>query len=337
LVKRLYGPPADVTQNGVALDAFASPGPRSATGLLVKNLPFGTTATTIRSLFSAHGALERIVVPPSGAIAIVEFSEPAAAKAAFQTLAYRQIGNAPMYLERAPMGIWNVDGNSAAAASRAASPSAAPPSSGEPERDDAEEGATLFIKNLAFGTTTDRLAATFSHMPGFAFARVQTKPDMRRPTERLSMGFGFLGFRSAQAARESRPSVQGFLLDGHALEATFARRTAEPMTSFDGNPIRAPANNGSTILVKNLPFEATKKNVRDLFRCVPSSLTVQSLTGLQSVRPDKVVADAAEDRPGHPRLRVPRIQLSSRGRGRHGGAPPHTSPRPASGHGNGLG
>lgn len=134
--------------------------------------------------------------------------------------------------------------------------------------DDSEipPGATLFVKNLAFATTDDGLSSSFRSLPGFAFARVQTKPDPKRPGARLSMGFGFVGFRSVESAQRALPGMQGAVVDGHALQVKFAKRGE---TEVKGTAAGAVGSSKTTkMIVKNLPFEATKKDVRELFRYV---------------------------------------------------------------------
>jgi len=59
--------------------------------VLVKNLPAGVTVTELQELFSPHGSLGRVLLPPSGLTAIVEFLEPTEAKRAFMKLAYSKV------------------------------------------------------------------------------------------------------------------------------------------------------------------------------------------------------------------------------------------------------
>ncbi|KAG6840923.1 hypothetical protein C0991_003181 [Blastosporella zonata] len=68
---------------------------------------------------------------------------------------------------------------------------------------------------------------SFRHLPSFAFARVQTKPDLKRPEARLSMGYGFIVFKDAEGAKKVLSSLQGFVLDGHQLYVKFAGQGAE--------------------------------------------------------------------------------------------------------------
>jgi len=64
---------------------------RSTTVILVKNLPAGVTASELEELFSPHGSLGRVLLPPSGLTAIIEFLEPTEAKRAFTRLAYSKV------------------------------------------------------------------------------------------------------------------------------------------------------------------------------------------------------------------------------------------------------
>ena len=59
--------------------------------ILVKNLPAGVTVAELEELFSPHGSLGRVLLPPSGLTAIIEFLEPTEAKRAFTRLAYSKV------------------------------------------------------------------------------------------------------------------------------------------------------------------------------------------------------------------------------------------------------
>lgn len=89
--------------NDVVLDVFNHvPKKRSKTVILVKNLPANTLLMEIQPLFAKFGPLGRVVLPPSGVTAIVEFLEPSEAKKAFSKLAYSKFKSLPLYLEWAP-------------------------------------------------------------------------------------------------------------------------------------------------------------------------------------------------------------------------------------------
>jgi len=94
---------AFLEENGVCLDAFnEAPKKRSNTIILVKNLPAQTKPSELREMFAKHGELVRIVMPPAGITALVEFLEPSEARKAFHALAYTRYKHLPLYLEWAP-------------------------------------------------------------------------------------------------------------------------------------------------------------------------------------------------------------------------------------------
>ncbi|KAH7925005.1 RNA-binding domain-containing protein [Leucogyrophana mollusca] len=259
---------------GVVLASFSSRA-RSDTTILVKNIPYGTTAEQIRELFETHGQLSRVIVPPAGTMAVVEFVHSDEASKAFRAVAYRRLGNSVVYLEKGPLGMFLDAGESnhgpstlSAAKPITIAEQATPDGAAAEQEPAMSAGSTLFVKNLAFSTTTERLTQVFRNLPSFSFARVQTKPDPKRPAApgveapRLSMGYGFVGFKTADGAKKALKSMQGYVLDGHALHVKFAGRGTEEDEPKD----KTLAKSRSTkMIVKNVPFEATKKDIRELF------------------------------------------------------------------------
>lgn len=131
-------------------------------------------------------------------------------------------------------------------------------------------GSTLFVKNLNFTTTSERLVSAFQGLHGFAFARVNTKPDPKNPEGRLSMGYGFVGFTSVEAAQSAIKTAQGLVLDGHALLINFSGRGTDDVaehTHREGSRKTSELGKSKTakMIVKNVPFEASKKDLRELF------------------------------------------------------------------------
>ena len=251
--------------HGVVLSAFSGRG-RSETVILVKNIPYGTTAEQLREIFCAHGELQRVLVPPAGTLAVIEFVHADDAHRAFRAVAYRRLGNSVIYLEKGPSGMFQSTSSVPEIANDVAPVTIGDTDVGESANVDTTGGKTLFVKNVAFATPSERFTNAFRHLPGFAFARVQTKPDPKRPGARLSMGFGFVGFQTADAARKALKGTHGYVLDGHTLSVKFAGRgVAEQDEEKQGGKEKAKT---TKMLVKNLPFEATRKDVQELFGCV---------------------------------------------------------------------
>ena len=253
---------------GVNMDAFSpdNKGPRLDGTLLVKNIPFGTNVQELEEMFKPFGELSRLLLPPAGTIAIVEFVLPQDARTAFKSLAYKRMGNSILYLEKAPNGLWATKNESKSEiAAGGPKPIEVDQNKNQTEKIDEtneeEVASTLFIKNISFSTTESKLISTFKPLKGFKYARIQTKPDPKRPNHRLSMGYGFVGFDEDTNAKTALSSMQNFNLDGHSLQVKFAQRGKESdkVDSVIGQ------SKTTKMIVKNVPFEASKKDIRELF------------------------------------------------------------------------
>ncbi|KAM0667502.1 hypothetical protein ACQRIU_003367 [Beauveria bassiana] len=259
--------------NGVDLDAFKSH-KRGDTAILVKNFPFGTTIEELRKLFEEFGPVLRVLMPPAGTIAIVQFAQANHAKSAFGKLAYRRIKDSVLFLEKAPKDLFTSEAAAVSAAKANSQPTATTKLSvsdlltGGGDKADEEEVETtsLFIRNLNFDTTTSRLAEAFQALDGFVSARVKTKMDPKKPGQILSMGFGFAEFRTKAQAQAALKAMDGHVLDGHALTVKASHKgndAAEERRKEDR--AKKVAAKRTKVVIKNLPFQATKKDIRTLF------------------------------------------------------------------------
>ncbi|KAJ3102243.1 hypothetical protein HDU97_000679 [Phlyctochytrium planicorne] len=301
---------------GIDLEAFSRTRlqTRSRTTLLVKNLPAGTTIDEISTLFEKFGMLSRVIVPPTGTIAVVEFLEENEAKVAFRRLAYSKFKHLPLYLEWAPEGsfvpghvkkvaekkqqveegegeeekekekekevekpVKRVDKK--AAIEKAAGSEKKPTEKVKgviapmDEDDDAEPMATLFVKNLNFDTTDEGLKEAFSDVKGLRACKVSTKVDKKG--KKLSMGFGFVEFDTKENAKTAMKVKQGFKIDGHEVQLKFSNAHLRMPTSAQNKKREASGKANSKgdmdeakstkLIVRNIPFEATKKDIKELF------------------------------------------------------------------------
>lgn len=255
--------------NGVDLEAFHKHD-RGDTAILVKNFPYGTKASEIKSTFEEYGQVSRTLIPPAGTIAIVEFTESSQARAAFSGLAYRRFKDSVLFLEKAPNGVFKTDaGNDTMDGGNNGAVEPKPSTSDlldTAAKEELVDTTTLFIRNLNFSTTSARLAEICKAFDGFLSARVKTKPDPKRPGQTLSMGFGFLEFRSKQQAQSAASALDGYNLDGHKLLVRAAHRPLDAGEERRKEDMaKKAAGRNTKIIIKNLPFEASKKEVRSLF------------------------------------------------------------------------
>ena len=256
------------TSNGVNLDAFKQC-ERGETAIIVKNFSYGTNTNEIKALFEEFGAVNRVLMPPTGTIAIVEFSQAPQARAAFASLAYRRFRDSVLFLEKAPKGLFDQANENVTSARGAARQEQNLLSSEIFQSDRSGDGidtTTLFVRNLNFSTNSTRLTDAFKPLQGFLSAKVKTKPDPKKPGETLSMGFGFVEFRTKANAQAALAAMNGYTLDAHNLlvrESHKAIDAGEERRREDG--AKKMAGQRTKIIIKNLPFEASKKDVRSLF------------------------------------------------------------------------
>ena len=289
-----------LVRNGVKLDALSSmASERSKTTILVKNLPSGTRDAELRDMFdkakvSASG-IRRLVMPEYGVAALVEFGERQEARDAFKKLAYRKFKSVPIYLEWAPVDIFEGDAEEKAKLEREEAEeqeaeekkrrkSEKKNNDNEDEEEEEEEeddnedsyepNATLFVKNLSFETNEATLQKLFSKQ-GKCKASIARKIAPNK--EYLSMGYGFVKFKRASEANEAIKQLQDHSLDGHRLELKFSNRivnVSDQAASASSRKAAGAAATGknaadvksSKLLVRNIPFEAKAKEIEELFR-----------------------------------------------------------------------
>lgn len=239
--------------------------------ILLKNFPFGTKAEELRDMLTEFGELARLLVPPAGTIAVAEFRAAPHARAAFSALAYRRFKDTILFLEKGPVGLFT---KAASTTSTISAVAAAPIKEAKPIVAELKAGAepepegdthTLFVRNLNFATTSERLTQVFSPIDGFLWARVKTKPDAKRPGQTLSMGFGFVEFRTGAAATAAQTAMDGYALDGHRLLVRVSTNRYSSTNDKYSKAGKANKTGSTKIIIKNLPFEANKKDVRELF------------------------------------------------------------------------
>ena len=269
--------------NGVDLESFKTSSKRGDSCILVKNFAYGTASQEIRKMFEEYGPVVRVLMPPSGTLAIVQFAQAAHGRLAYSKMAYRRIDDTVLMLEKCPenllgkssaslLDVSGPAGKQKLAASdllegaNAGEASAAAADAPE-EAADSKTTSSLFVRNLNFTTTTELLASTFSALAGFVGARVKTKPDPKKPGNVLSMGYGFVEFRTKVDADGACKAMDGHILQGHTLTVRASHRGAQDAAEVQRDADKAKkmaANHGSKLIVKNIPFEANRTDLRKL-------------------------------------------------------------------------
>lgn len=253
-------------ENGVQLDAFNKPlVERSKKILLIKNLPAKTSSTEIRELFEPFGVLGRVILPPTGVTALVEFLDKMEAKKAFLKLAFTKFKNLPLYLEWAPEGsLTDPDQNSATKTTSAVKENSEKVENVEEQ--EVEQDTTLYLKNLSFSSTEESIRQHFGRYGSLAKVTIATKPNPKVPGEKLSQGFGFIQYYKKSSADNALKNLQHSELDGYTLELKRSHRTTKDDTAVRRKTVNQTKPTGTKIMVRNIPFQATKTEVYELFK-----------------------------------------------------------------------
>ncbi|KAK9271484.1 hypothetical protein L1049_001843 [Liquidambar formosana] len=262
--------------NVVALEEFAAGKTdgmkRSNHILLVKNLPYGSSEGELAKMFGKFGSLDKIILPPTKTLALVIFLEPVEARAAFKGLAYKRYKDAPLYLEWAPANVLcqistserDEKNNGIVGENDARRILLEQHVEGIPDVDidpDRVESRSLFVKNLNFKTSDESLRKHFTeHVKEGRILSVKVKKHLKNG-KNVSMGFGFIEFDSGETATNVCRDLQETVLDGHALilQLCHAKKDEKVLANVE-------KDKGSTkLIVRNVAFEATEKDLRQLF------------------------------------------------------------------------
>ena len=247
-------------EQGVVVDAFKMnmKKERSDKIIMIKNLPFSVDERELNEMFKRHGDVLRLILPPTRTVALVEYTTGNEAKAAFKAFAYKNFHGKPLLLEMAPIGVLSGNKKKDNIDKHDLVDGILKEGSGEDT-----EAATLFIKNLSFTSSNDSLSQLFATAEGFRSAKISMKTNPKTG-KMLSMGFGFVEFDSTDSAKKALKVFQNHILDDHALQIKFSDRGVSK-SSTSGKSGKEVKAKGSKLLVRNVPFEATKKDIHDLF------------------------------------------------------------------------
>ncbi|KAG6582829.1 RNA-binding protein [Phytophthora cinnamomi] len=243
---------------------------RSTTVILIKNLPHTTEEEELAQLFRKHGEIGRFLLPPSKTLAVVEFLEPSEARKAFRSLAYKKYQHVPLYLEWAPVKVFDrpASASSSTKASASEQKGIKTTSAVVPDVDDDGDAAvgdashTICVKNLNFTTKEAALEKVFERCGKLRKVTVARRKDPKRGM--LSMGFGFVEFVDAKHTERALQTLQNTVVDGHALNLKLSQKKASAAPKRAVGEVDGEGRK-SKIIVRNVAFEATSNEIRELF------------------------------------------------------------------------
>lgn len=308
-------------ENGVCLSVFDSPiVKRSKTIILAKNLPADTTVADLTPIFAQFGPIGRLILPPSGVTALIEYCDPSEAKQAFKKLAYSKFKNVPLYLEWAPEQTFTTSLNGELIIPKQEEISNAhnekttkktaenvakadenvetdregnmsqTKENDEVDNEPPEPNTTLFLRNLNFKTIPETIKNHFKHLGPIHTVEIAKRKDPKNPRNQVSMGYGFIQFKLTKTTEKALKEMQFTQIDSNQVELRRSDRTLKYIkynlyfllsqyyninfhlhiyrthSHVPRKPSVKTQQTGTKILVRNIPFQAKEKEVREIFK-----------------------------------------------------------------------
>ena len=79
------------------------------------------------------------------------------------------------------------------------------------EQEEVVNYTTVFVKNLSFHTTENSLNNAMQSLNGLKSVKIKTKQDSNNKDKKLSMGYGFLEFKTEKDAKIAIKTMQVFI------------------------------------------------------------------------------------------------------------------------------
>lgn len=236
---------------------------RSKTILLIKNLSCKNDA---EKDLKQYAQTDNLIVSPSRTLAIAKYKTASQAEAVMKKLCYYRLNGIPLYLEYAPQAFESsqVGGTP------------------QPTVDESmvESTAivpnTVYVKNLNFDTSEQKLREVFEK--AISEKPLSVKIIRNKEDGLQSQGYGFVEYETEDSAKNSIRKLQHAVVDDHMIQLKLSKRDNAEVEkkkrleklkrkqkdeeSFIDNDDLA----SNKIMIKNLAFEANKKDIMGLFK-----------------------------------------------------------------------
>lgn len=236
-------------ENGISKEYFSeapADTPRSNKVIIVKNLPVEITQSEVEKLFGRHGKIERFLMVPNKAVAIVSFVDSTHAVNAFSQVSSFKFKGTPLYLEWAPKGIWE---DHSLLQKR------------EVMEGEEETSPVLLLKNLDFSALEEDVEKLLRSVSAKGWKSIKIVKSGNK-----SLGYGFVEFSTTEEAIKAKKNLIGKLLRGRLPEVIFSTSQNEREST------RKSENQTYTgvdkLLLKNVAFQATKKELEELLGAI---------------------------------------------------------------------
>ena len=259
---------------------------RSKTIILVKNISNKTKKENLQNLLERYGNLVRFLLSPSNTLAICEYVNKKHAENCIKHLSYYELDGEPLYLEFAPEGLIS-DSKENNKNNKIEEKPKDIINIDESEEENKEEnkeegidllegqGKILFVKNLDFSTNEKQLKKFFEKKD-YIVKKVEIAKHLK-DGKNVSSGFGFVELKDEKMVLKAMKNLQGALLGGHSLKLSISKSSKNENKDLLKNKRKRETElndyeyedeniSNNKLLIKNIAFEASKEELRKLFK-----------------------------------------------------------------------
>ena len=259
---------------------------RSKTIILVKNISNKTKKENLQNLLERYGNLVRFLLSPSNTLAICEYVNKKHAENCIKHLSYYELDGEPLYLEFAPEGLVS-DSKENNKNNKIEEKPKDIINIDESEEENKEEnkeegidllegqGKILFVKNVDFSTNEKQLKKFFEKKD-YIVKKVEIAKHLK-DGKNVSSGFGFVELKDEKMVLKAMKNLQGALLGGHSLKLSISKSSKNENKDLLKNKRKRETElndyeyedeniSNNKLLIKNIAFEASKEELRKLFK-----------------------------------------------------------------------
>lgn len=232
---------------------------RSSTTLLLKNLPYSATHRDLASMCEKFGTLSALVMPSCGMLAIVDYADAADAKKAFKRLAFKRYGQKPLYVDFAPVNVFQPCAKDSV---NTVSNEVTTTKSANMESD----SRTLCIRNVPTNSGDHEIRALVEK---HGAAGCVQSVRMQRESYSKDATMALVQLISGSDPHTIASSVAGSKMGARQLAASVQPHVAEDAEANDLEMLQNEVTvklKEPKLLVRNVPFEAKRSEMRELFK-----------------------------------------------------------------------
>eukprot|EP00792_Barthelona_sp_PAP020_P007549 TRINITY_DN3149_c6_g6_i1.p1 TRINITY_DN3149_c6_g6~~TRINITY_DN3149_c6_g6_i1.p1 ORF type:complete len:721 (-),score=229.56 TRINITY_DN3149_c6_g6_i1:116-2278(-) len=227
--------------------------PLSKTTLIIKNLSHLVTEGNLREKFSPFGDILKLILSPHNSIAIVQFSHENAAKSCFRRLAYVDYYDQPLFIQYAPENVFSLPKNDDIRSKNI--------NIVENKKVDStsllNKSKTIHIKGISKDATDQYIREVFEQKFKVKYVTVPRKPNGQ------TRGFAFVEFATAEDAQSALRIFDGVEIEGRAIQLTMSSPSGQANPeSTSSSSLTDNVAATKKLIIKNVPFEATKKDLQ---------------------------------------------------------------------------